>query len=272
MLETQVYGRTLPEAYHYALSLLYEDGRIADCADWSQKQKELSMTIIVENPLAEPMISKLFIGGPRELEQYRQELLDGILDFEIEKGNWVYTYHDRMVNYPRFYPLKPIRRDENTFYKKDRMDQINFVINELKRNPSSRRAVILVRDPGIDTFSDDPACLQHIQYFIREDKLHCKVLFRSNDACKATFMNAFALIKLQERIANELGVEMGSYVHRANSFHCYEKDFELLEGYYKNIINEDFEDLTYDYKDDWEEMMEEYQPEIEKMVEQLKNN
>ena len=48
-------------------------------------------------PLKEPMISKLFIGGSKELEQYRQEILDGILDFEIERGNWAYTYHSRMA-------------------------------------------------------------------------------------------------------------------------------------------------------------------------------
>ena len=100
MKEFLVCEKTLPEAYHYALLMLEKYGEISDCADWNTTQKELSMTIVIEQPLQEPMISKLFIGGPRELEQYRQEVLDGILDFEIEKGNWTYTYHDRIVNYP----------------------------------------------------------------------------------------------------------------------------------------------------------------------------
>ena len=204
------------------------------------------------------MISKLFIGGPRELEQYRQEVLDGILDFEIAKGNWTYTYHDRMVNYP----IK--HQEQETF------NQIDFVINELKRNPSSRRAVILVRDPSIDAFDGDPACLQHLQYFIRDEKLHCKVLFRSNDACKANFMNMFAFILLQKRIADKLGLEMGTYTHRANSFHCYEKDFEMLKGYVKKI-QDPYAENTFDYVGDWDEMMEEYKPDIAKEVEVLKN-
>ena len=261
MKEYKVVGENLPEAYHEALKKLYCDGEYSECPDWNCTQQECSMTMVVKEPLKEPMISKLFIGGPKELEQYRQEMLDGILDFEIKRGNWEYTYHDRMVNYPC------VTKDGNI----KRVNQIQFVIDELKRNPYSRRAVIIVRNVGVDAGNTDPACLQHIQYFIRNNKLDCEVLFRSNDACKATFMNAFALIKLQEKIAKELSVEIGTYTHRANSFHCYEKDKELLKGYFNRIMASDLEDSCYDYKDDWKELMESYQPQIEKEVEQLKN-
>ena len=97
MQEAIVYGKTLPEAYHMALMALYERGEETPCPDYATSQRELSMTMVVEEPLAEPMKSRLFIGGPRELEQYRQEMLDGILDFEVERGNWEYTYHSRMA-------------------------------------------------------------------------------------------------------------------------------------------------------------------------------
>lgn len=250
MNELLVSGATLPEAYHKSLCALKNEGEHTPCADYNTTQLECSMTMVVKNPLGEPMISRLFIGGFKELEQYRQEMLDGILDFEIDRGNWEYTYHSRMA------------------------EQIPFIIRDLKRNPSSRRAVIDIRDWRHDSAegNENPACLQHIQYFIRDERLHCKVLFRSNDACKATFMNAFALIMLQKRIADELGVEMGTYSHRANSFHCYERDFPMLDGYVKRIDSaEDISDLTYDYTDVWKPMMEAAKPEIAAMVEELKN-
>ncbi len=245
MYEILVHGATLPDAYHRALLFLDYNGQPVPCPDYNTTQIEISCTMVVHQPLAEPMISRLFIGGYHELEQYRQEILDGILDFEIDKGNWTYTYHNR-IGY-----------------------QEQFVINELKRNPESRRAVIDIRRLS-DMKTNDPACLQHIQYFIRDDKLHCKVLFRSNDACKATFMNAFALIMLQKRIADELGVEVGTYTHRANSFHCYEKDFPLLAGYVERILKG--ESLTYDYVGEWDELMEEAKADIAEKVERLKNN
>ena len=248
MKEYIVGAYSLPNAYHEALRTLWEEGKKVPCPDYDTTQLEVSLTMNVRNPLAEPRISKLFIGDPYSLEQYRQEILDGILDFEIDKGNWAYTYHSRIA------------------------PQIPFIVEDLKRNPYSRRAVIDIRDIDHDIGSENPACLQHIQYFIRDGALHCKVLFRSNDACKATFMNAFALIELQKRIADEVGVKVGSYTHRANSFHCYEKDFPMLEGYYKRIQTAEYDwDLTYDYEGDWDEQMFEAQGAIAKKVEELKN-
>lgn len=235
-------GVSLPQAYHYALWQLHEAGEITECGDWNTRQKECAMTLYVKQPLEEPMISRMIPCGPRELQQYLMEMLDGILDFEVDKGNWNYTYHRRMV--------KP-------------KDQIQFVIDELKRNPSSRRAVICIRTPE-DMGSPDPACMQHIQYMIRNDRLDCSVLFRSNDAVKATFMNAFALIWLQDRIADELGVECGTYTHRANSFHAYEKDWDLLRSYHDRINIGNDAGIFYD--GEWKEMMEDEIEGIEKGV------
>ena len=234
-------------AYHKALNALRKFGEVSDCADWNCQQRELSITMRVSHPLEEPMISRCFIGGAKELQQYVMEMLDGILDFEVGQGKWTYTYHQRMG------------------------EQVQFVIDELRRNPSSRRAVISIRTPD-DIGSDDPACLQYLQYFIRHSKLDCVVLFRSNDACKATFMNAFALIMLQKRIADALGVPVGQYVHRANSFHCYEKDFTLLDGYVHRIKNQSLSMLTYNYEDDWKELMEDEVPDILAQVEELKSH
>ena len=245
MKEFMVYGATLPGAYHQALSLL-QLAPVIPCPDWNTNQKEVSMTMVVMHPLQDDMISRLFFGDPASLEQYRQEMLDGILDFEIEKGKWAYTYHSRYA------------------------DQYQFIIDELKRDPWSRRAVMDIRTKD-DIGSADPACWQHVQYFIRDGKLESKVLFRSNDACKAAFMNAFALIMLQKKIADELGVEVGPYTHRANSFHCYERDFEMLDGYCKRIDNYNGRDeITYSYYDDWAEQMEDAREEIAAKVAALR--
>lgn len=248
--ELFVSDTSLPKAYHRALMLLHDWGERVYCMDWNTETKECSMTINVKFPLAEPMISKLFIGGAKELQQYKMEMLDGIMDFEICAGNWTYTYHDRIAR------------------------QYNYVINELKRNPSSRRAVISVWDSSVDKHIGDPPCLNHIQYMIRNKKLYCDVLFRSNDACKATFMNMFALIMLQKQIADELGVEMGEYTHKALSFHCYQRDYAMLDGYAKRIKNATDNhrenELAYCYEGDWKEMMEESEPEILSAVNELR--
>ena len=250
MKEILVHGKTLPEAYHKAILALDTEGEVISCDDWNQNQKEASVTFVVEDAIAEPMISRLYIGGFRELQQYMMEVLDGILDFKIGDGTcWEYTYHDRLVNYDGF-------------------DQLEFMLSELRRSSDTRRAVAIIRDNKIDPFNPDPACLQHIQYFIRGGKLHCKVMMRSNDAVEASFMNAFAFIMLQKYAADKLGIEVGSYTHRANSYHCYEKDFKLLEQYVDGIKNKPLEELTYSYENYYKELMEESIDEINEVVKQ----
>jgi len=252
MKEIFIQAKSLPEAYHKSLLALHEQGEVLPCTDWKQMQKEVTMTFVVEEPFCEPMVSRLYIGGFQEMQQYVMEVLDGILDFKIGDGNcWEYTYHDRLVNYNGF-------------------DQVEFIVNELKRNTDTRRAVAIIRDNAVDPFNADPACLQHMQFLIRGGKLHCKVLMRSNDAAEATFMNAFAFIMLQKKIADRLGVEMGMYTHRANSYHCYEKDFKLLEQYVRGIKESPAEDITYHYADFFKELMEESIPAVHETVRKLK--
>ena len=247
MREIFITADTLPEAYHKALVELADNGDVVGCPDYNQLQKECSMTVAIEHPVKEPRISRLIIGGHHELQQYVMEVLDGILDFKIGDGNcWEYTYHARYA------------------------PQMPFILSELTRNPLTRRAVMNIRDFEVDSKNADPACMQSIQFFIREDKLHMKVMFRSNDLPEAFFFNAFGLIKLQEKVAALLAVDVGTYTHRSNSMHCYEKDFAMLERFVEGVKTKGIEDLTYEYEGFYEKLMEEEIPSIMKNVEQLK--
>ena len=224
MKELFAVGTSLPEAYHNAICALYHSGTKVACTDWNTNCLECGMTMVVEQPLLEPRISRVAFSTPDSLKAYLGEMLDGTMDWAIAEGKEPYTYHDRMVNY-------------------EGINQLDFVVEELKRNPESRRAAVLVRSKA-DIGNSDPACLQHLSFFIREGKLDCMVLFRSNDGMKATFMNAYALIEIQKRLAEQIGVPVGTYTHRANSFHCYEPDWSMLESACKRI--ETGKNLFYD--------------------------
>lgn len=263
MRDLIVRGQSLAETYHKALCELEEFGEIMESADWNCKCLEASMTMVITNPLSEPMISRCCICSPESLEQYRQEIIYGILDFNIGKG-WDYTYHDRMANY--------YVDNATKFPDIHSLNQIEFVLNELRHNPGSRRAVIDIRDNSDDVYSNDPACLQHIQFFIRNKKLDCCVLFRSNDATRANFMNCFGLIQLQLMIAEGLQLEIGTFTLRANSFHCYEQEFENLKHYVKKIKTKGYTDksLTFNFWNDWRPKMIASQETIFNKIEHLK--
>lgn len=237
-------GISLPEAYHKSLVALDQYGKDVSCPAWGTNCREISMEFTVANPLSEPMISRFFIGGFRELEQYRLEMLDGILDWAITAGREPYTYHDR--------------------YK----DQLQAVIDELRRDKFSRRAKLIIARPEDITMADAP-CLQYIQFFVRNGLLDCYALFRSNDALEAAFMNAYALIRLQERVAHELGVKVGTYTHKATSYHVYDKDRQRLKDTVRRITHWN-RSLYYRYKGDWDGLMEAERPGILADMDKLK--
>ncbi len=240
---------TLPKAYHRALAALEEHGNVYPCdnQDETTEMKEISICYTVEKPLLEPRISRLYPGGFRELQEYEMELTLGIKDFLIGKPlMWKYTYSERMLPY------------------------VDWVVSELKRNNFSRRATIAIKKNDFDNTIIDPPCMQLMMFNIRDEKLHMTVVFRSNDAVRAHYMNAFALIRFQEMIADRLKVEVGSYTHIAESFHAYKESFEQLAQYANDIKTKDIDELCYDYDGFYKEMMEESIPEIDKGIQEFK--
>lgn len=111
-----------------------------------------------------------------------------------------------------------------------RFTQFQYVIDELHKDPDSRRAVMHLRvpDDSIDANLDVP-CTLALQYFIRDNKLHQTVTMRSSDLIFGIAFDIPAFTVFQEIIANELGVEVGTYTHTSNSLHIYEKHFGMVE-------------------------------------------
>lgn len=109
--------------------------------------------------------------------------------------------------------------------------QWDYVKEELRKDPDSRRAVIHIRTPADSILnSKDVPCTLSLQFFIRQNKLHLHVSMRSSDIILGLVYDVPAFTTIQEILANELGVELGEYVHTSNSLHCYERDFEMLDA------------------------------------------
>jgi thymidylate synthase len=116
--------------------------------------------------------------------------------------------------------------------------QWDYVKDELRKDPDSRRAVIHIRTPDDSVHaSKDVPCTLALQFFIRESKLHLHVNMRSSDIILGIAYDVPAFTTMQEVLANELGVELGEYVHTSNSLHCYERDFEMLDAIARSSDN-----------------------------------
>ena len=108
-------------------------------------------------------------------------------------------------------------------------DQVAQVIDTLKRDPYSRRAVINFNVPNPERFeTKDEICTIALVFELREGKLDCTGIMRSNDVWLGTPYDVVFFTELQKHIANELGVGYGKYTHIAVSLHAYEKDIDRV--------------------------------------------
>ncbi|HEV2778227.1 MAG TPA: thymidylate synthase [Actinophytocola sp.] len=105
-------------------------------------------------------------------------------------------------------------------------DQWENVIRTLREDPDSKRAVIQIFAPEELLIRDniDVACTLGLQYLIRDGRLHALAFMRANDAYRGTASDVFSFTFLQELLAHQLGLGLGSYFHVAGSYHLYESD------------------------------------------------
>jgi thymidylate synthase len=122
------------------------------------------------------------------------------------------------------------------FRAHDRIDngshiQYQRVLDELKRDPDSRRAVIYLTQPSDHWIArKDIGCALNLQFFIRDGKLHQVANMRSSDLILGIPYDIGAFTMIQEALANDLGVELGEYSHNSASLHIYERNFEVAEA------------------------------------------
>lgn len=105
------------------------------------------------------------------------------------------------------------------------LNQVAQVTDLLRRNRDSRRAVIQLFDAGdLDRQYKSVPCTCTLQFLIRNDSLHMFTHMRSNDVFWGLPHDIFCFTMLQEILARDLSVELGTYKHAVGSLHLYEEN------------------------------------------------
>jgi thymidylate synthase len=109
--------------------------------------------------------------------------------------------------------------------------QWDHLVRLLRQDPESRRAVITFASSSLalSTTAKDVACTNTLQFLIRSGRVHAFVCMRSNDAIWGLPYDVFFFTMLQELLACELDLDVGTYSHFAASLHLYERHFELAQ-------------------------------------------
>ena len=129
-------------------------------------------------------------------------------------------------------------------YSRGNFSQFTHCLHKLEHDKYSRQAIIIYTRPSIQLEynaldASDFICTNYQQFFIRDDKLHCVTSMRSNDCIFGTFNDIPWYCYVVNDMYNKLlttysSLKLGNMVFLPNSFHCYERHFDLL----KEIANE----------------------------------
>lgn len=119
--------------------------------------------------------------------------------------------------------------DEEKSWRYDEFDQVQRAIDMLKNNPNSRRIVVSTWHPGLLDEMRLPPC--HIMYIfnVANGKLNCHLTQRSGDIALGIPFNLACYSALTLTIANEVGLEPGTFAHTIVDAHIYENHVDGLK-------------------------------------------
>jgi len=118
--------------------------------------------------------------------------------------------------------------NSNYGFQWSRNNQLEKVIDILKKDPTTRRASISLYDgKEIDLYSKDTICTYAINFYINNKRLNMQVMMRSNDLVYGFCNDQYCFSKLQEYVADRLKLFIGTYYHYVCNMHIYKRHFNL---------------------------------------------
>ncbi|MDD3171844.1 MAG: thymidylate synthase [Bacilli bacterium] len=109
------------------------------------------------------------------------------------------------------------------------VDQLAWVINEIKTNPSSRRLIV---NSWQAAYIDDmklPPCHLLYQFYVQDNKLSCQLYQRSADAFLGVPFNIASYAILTMMVAHVCNLELGEFVHTIGDAHIYSNHLEQVK-------------------------------------------
>ena len=111
-------------------------------------------------------------------------------------------------------------------YAKDGVDQIQWLLNEIKRNPDSRRLIVTGWNPKEQDKVALPPCHTLFQFYVASGKLSCQLYQRSADIFLGVPFNIASYSLLTHMIAQVAGLGVGDFVHTIGDAHLYSNHIE----------------------------------------------
>jgi len=112
--------------------------------------------------------------------------------------------------------------NSNYGWQWQRNNQLDYVIDKLKKYKHTRHAAISIYDgKEHPKFATDTPCTYAVQFTNVENRLNMCVTMRSNDLWYGFCNDQYQFSKLLELVCERTGLAMGTYYHFAHNLHIY---------------------------------------------------
>ena len=109
------------------------------------------------------------------------------------------------------------------------IDQLAGVIDQIKRNPDSRRLLVTAWNPGEVDSMALPPCHCLFQFYVADGRLSCQLYQRSADTFLGVPFNIASYSLLTMMIAQECGLQPGEFIHTTGDTHIYLNHFGQVD-------------------------------------------
>jgi thymidylate synthase len=109
------------------------------------------------------------------------------------------------------------------------IDQISNVIDQIKKNPNSRRLLVVAFNPGDVEKMALPPCHAFFQFYVANGKLSCQLYQRSADIFLGVPFNIASYALLTHMIAQVCNLGVGDFVHTLGDAHLYLNHLEQAQ-------------------------------------------
>ena len=101
------------------------------------------------------------------------------------------------------------------------IDQIAKLIEQIKRNPDSRRLIVTAWNPADVDRMALPPCHCLFQFYVAEGRISCQLYQRSADIFLGVPFNIASYALLTMMVAQVTGLKAGEFIHSFGDAHLY---------------------------------------------------
>lgn len=116
------------------------------------------------------------------------------------------------------------------------VDQLSNLIEQIKKNPNSRRLIISAWNPAEVDQMALPPCHSFMQFYVAEGKLSCQLYQRSADVFLGVPFNIASYALFTMMIAQVCDLEPGDFVHTLGDAHIYLNHLDQINKQIKRSL------------------------------------